>query len=86
MKIREQQNTYRPDMIQLLMEAKNGDLKFGKKLEIDTGFAAAEESSIKLIEQRNKRELNNIDITAQVILFFIAGYDTSATAMSNMLL
>lgn len=44
---RESNNTYRPDMISLLMEARKGKLRYDiEKNESDTGFATAEEISL----------------------------------------
>ncbi|CAH0723081.1 unnamed protein product, partial [Brenthis ino] len=86
MKDREARNIIRPDMIHLLMEAKKGRLgheeKSGNDVQ-DTGFATVEESSVgrKSID----RVWSDMDLTAQAVLFFIAGFETISTAMSFVL-
>ncbi|CAH0723078.1 unnamed protein product, partial [Brenthis ino] len=83
MKDREARNIIRPDMIHLLMEAKKGRLaheeKIGNDVQ-DTGFATVEESSVgrKSID----RVWSDMDLTAQAVLFFIAGFETISTSMS----
>ncbi|CAH0723079.1 unnamed protein product, partial [Brenthis ino] len=84
MKDREARNIIRPDMIHLLMEAKKGQLTYDEKTGNenlqDTGFATVEESSVG--KKSNNRVWSDCDLTAQAVLFFIAGFDTIATAMS----
>jgi cytochrome P450 family 9 len=46
MKNREENKIIRPDMIQLLMEAKKGSLKHESTVDQDAGFATVEESSM----------------------------------------
>lgn len=67
--IRENHNIIRPDMIHLLMEAKKGNLKHERI------FDEMEKILIK------SYSLTDEDITAQVILFFLAGFKTSSTLM-----
>lgn len=77
MTTRERDGIIRPDMIHLLMEAKKGRL-MQEKHDNDAGFATAQET--KVINAK-KTLLTDDDITAQALLFFMAGYDTSATLM-----
>ncbi|KAM3960574.1 cytochrome P450 9e2-like [Aphomia sociella] len=79
MKSREEKNIVRPDMIHLLMQAKKGTLSHEKDTNTaDAGFATVEESSV------GKREINRVwsDLTAQAILFFMAGFETVSSAMA----
>ncbi|CAG5032346.1 unnamed protein product [Parnassius apollo] len=79
---REAKQIFRPDMIHLLMEAKKGRLTHEDKGAIDTdaGFATVEESSVG--KKKIDRVWTDIDIVAQAVLFFIAGFDTVSSAMS----
>lgn len=81
---REAHNIVRPDMIHLLMEAKRGNLTYDQRSkDEDAGFATVEESSV------GKNSINRVwsdtDLIAQALLFFMAGFDTVATAMAFLL-
>ncbi|KAK5641474.1 hypothetical protein RI129_010021 [Pyrocoelia pectoralis] len=81
-KIREEQNITRPDMIHLLMQAGTGQLKDEKDVSVpEAGFAAVQESEIGKNEKKRKFAITNEDITAQVLLFFFAGFDSVSTMM-----
>ncbi|KPJ12394.1 Cytochrome P450 9e2 [Papilio machaon] len=77
---REENNIVRPDMIHLLMEAKKGNLKHESGKDTDAGFATVEESAV------GKNNISYVwkdnDLVAQVLLFFIGGFDTVSTAMT----
>nr|QLI62194.1 cytochrome P450 45 [Streltzoviella insularis] len=85
MKDRETHNTIRPDMIHLLMEAKKGQLTHEDKTaqDEDAGFATVEESSV------GKKDINivwtDIDLIAQAVIFFVAGFETVSSTMSFLL-
>ena len=51
---------------------------------VDTGFATVEESGVHLNRKVMKSELTDIDITAQAMIFFIAGFDTVSLLMCFM--
>lgn len=74
MKIREQQGIVRPDLINLLMQAKKGKLSY--ELEKDTdqavdGFATVEESQVG--RKTVTRSWEDDDLIAQTFIFFFAG-------------
>lgn len=85
-KAREEQNIYRPDMIQLLMDARKGRLKHDDNTDLDTGFATANESLVTTSEKYKTLKFTDDDITAQALIFFVAGFDSTATTISYMML
>lgn len=72
MKYREANSITRPDMIQLLMEAKKGKLKTTEEDKTTDGFATVEESDIGKGEV-NRDLLTDDDLVAQCLVFFLAG-------------
>ncbi|RZC41760.1 cytochrome P450 9e2-like [Asbolus verrucosus] len=81
-KLREAEEIVRPDMIHLLMEARKGRLKHEKTDSgDDAGFATVEESEIGK-NQNYAIEITDEVITAQALVFFIAGFTTSSSLMS----
>ncbi|XP_037872543.1 cytochrome P450 CYP9A22 isoform X1 [Bombyx mori] len=82
MEDREVKEIVRPDMIHLLMEAKQGKLSYDEKStkEADTGFATVEESDVG--KKTINRIWSNTDLIAQATLFFVAGFETISSAMS----
>ncbi|KAF2901445.1 hypothetical protein ILUMI_04742 [Ignelater luminosus] len=81
---REKQALVRRDMIHLLMEARKGRLHDEEQKEAngDAGFATVEESDIGKAAKHQKPQLSDEDITAQALIFFFGGFETSATLMS----
>ncbi|CAH1113648.1 unnamed protein product [Psylliodes chrysocephalus] len=80
MDYREKHKVFRPDMIHLLMEAKYGQLKHDNETsEQDTGYATVQESYIG--KSIRKIKLTDDLITAQALVFFIAGFDTTSNVM-----
>ncbi|XP_016972471.1 cytochrome P450 9c1 [Drosophila rhopaloa] len=71
MKYRKEQNIVRPDMINLLMEAQK---QFKKDQE-----ASKEDASGN---QEDRVKFNDVDLLAQCVLFFSAGFETVATCLS----
>lgn len=80
---RDKNGIIRPDMIQLLMEAKKGSLAHGSVKEDadDAGFATVTEATNEQLKGGQKRVWDDDDLTAQCFLFYIAGFETSATLM-----
>ncbi|XP_017777370.1 PREDICTED: cytochrome P450 9e2-like [Nicrophorus vespilloides] len=79
---RESSNIFRPDMIQLLMMAKKGNLEYQENVkDDDTGFATVDEHYTK--ESKN---LTDDDIVSQALLFFFAGFEPVSTTISFMAL
>lgn len=82
--VREEHGVVRPDMIQQLLEARKG-----KKHEespngiIDTGFATVDESALTA-NKNVKQSLTDLDLAAQALIFFFAGFDTVSTLMYFM--
>lgn len=81
-KMRREKGIVRSDMINLLMEAQNG---IQKKEEVDdNGFASIDENDLSSIEKPALKELTNLDIAAQAMIFFFAGFDSVSSVMSFM--
>uniref|UniRef100_A0A1B0CWX1 Cytochrome n=1 Tax=Lutzomyia longipalpis TaxID=7200 RepID=A0A1B0CWX1_LUTLO len=82
MNYREKHNVFRPDMINLLMEAKKGKLSHqaAEHHHDSAGFATVEESDVG--KKEVKKTLSDDDILAQCFLFFLAGFETVSVAMS----
>ncbi|KAF2899545.1 hypothetical protein ILUMI_06619 [Ignelater luminosus] len=79
--VREKRGIVRPDMVHLLMEARKGQTRNDDNVS-DTGFAVVEESkSVKSSSKLQKPQITDEDITAQVLLFFLGGFDTVSTFM-----
>ncbi|KAK9885344.1 hypothetical protein WA026_010841 [Henosepilachna vigintioctopunctata] len=81
-KIREEQNIKRPDMLGLLIEARKGKHNVQTTDEVkDASFAAVEEH---LAMDEAAQNLTDMDIASQVFVFFLGGFETVSTAMCFM--
>ncbi|XP_045477863.1 cytochrome P450 9e2-like [Harmonia axyridis] len=78
---REKEGTIRPDLIHLLMEARKGKLQQEtSQVTEDTGFATALE--VKDTKIKSDLEISDDLITAQALIFFLAGLETSSALLS----
>ncbi|XP_063706634.1 probable cytochrome P450 9f2 [Culicoides brevitarsis] len=78
---RKENNFYRPDILQLLIEAKDGKLKFeSDQVADEVGFATIDESDVGRREV--KLEWTDTEITAQCLIFFLGGFETVSTLMN----
>ncbi|XP_037039470.1 probable cytochrome P450 9f2 [Bradysia coprophila] len=85
MRIRERDGIIRHDMINLLIQAKQGKLTHEKELETKKtveGFATVEESQVG--KNAVTRKWEDDDLYAQCFIFFFAGFDTVSTVMTFM--
>lgn len=79
--IRESRSIVRPDMIHLLLEAKKGRLQDSAMTkQDDTGFATVDESSYGM--GHKKLPITEDLITAQALVFFLAGFEATSTTLS----
>ncbi|KAK9874653.1 hypothetical protein WA026_005476 [Henosepilachna vigintioctopunctata] len=81
-KLREKTNFKRNDMLGLLIEARKGQQNEDNTDEVkDNSFAATEEH---FAGNQGAGDLSDMDIAAQVFIFFLAGFDTVSSAMCFM--
>lgn len=87
MRNREEKNISRPDMINILMQIRNGTLHHQRQQAQDNdnveGFATVEESDIG--KKDVNRKWTDDELVAQAFLFFAAGFETTATFLSFMM-
>ncbi|KAF5288514.1 hypothetical protein FQA39_LY15382 [Lamprigera yunnana] len=82
LKLRREKGIIRVDMLHLLLEAQKGSLRYEEADIAETGFATVEESNIGKTQPKHKAEVTDEIITAQVFVFFFAGYHTVSTLMA----
>uniref|UniRef100_A0A1S4JSZ5 Uncharacterized protein n=2 Tax=Culex quinquefasciatus TaxID=7176 RepID=A0A1S4JSZ5_CULQU len=78
-KARESQGVVRNDMIDLLLQAKKGELKHHQEKEEQEGFATVQESDLgkgSVVKPMTENEM-----IAQCFIFFIAGFDSVSTSV-----
>lgn len=80
-KVREEKGIVRPDMIHLLMEARKGIKKVEDKDAMETGFATVEEVHVDNFQTIPKAVISDIDVTAQALIFFFAGFESIASVL-----
>lgn len=81
---RKEKNIIRPDMLHLLMESQKGNLKNEEDTQevTEAGFAVAQESDFSKANRKSKFEITDEIITAQVVIFIFAGFETVSTMLS----
>ncbi|KAI5652185.1 cytochrome p450 domain-containing protein [Phthorimaea operculella] len=85
MEEREKLNIHRPDMINILLEAKKGKLQREEKTtDGNDGFANVKEFSVSG-KNNDSREWNDDELVAQAVTFLQAGFETTSTTMSFLL-
>lgn len=75
MKVRKEKSIFRPDMINILMQAREGSLKYqaDEKSKADDGFATVEESEVG--KGNVTRQWSDDDLVAQCLLFFLGEFE-----------
>lgn len=83
MQIRERENIYRPDMINLLMQLRKGNLKHDdeKLAPENEGYAVIAESE-QFTAVAKKINWKDDELVAQCAQFFLAGFETSSLLLS----
>lgn len=85
MDVRQAKNIVRPDMIQLLMQSRKGNPNLQPST-VNTTSTSNDITRITDVKDASdvgaKKELSDQDIIAQCFLFFAAGFDTTANALS----
>ncbi|XP_053669096.1 probable cytochrome P450 9f2 [Anopheles marshallii] len=83
LKTREAHAIVRPDMVNLLMQARKGALKQQREVEERNevkGFATVEEADM---EQTSKSlQMTELEMVVQCLIFFLAGFDTVSTCLT----
>uniref|UniRef100_A0A182JK11 Uncharacterized protein n=1 Tax=Anopheles atroparvus TaxID=41427 RepID=A0A182JK11_ANOAO len=72
----------RPDMVNLLMQARKGALKHQREEEEEKGFATVEESEVGRMQVSKGVEMSESEMVAQCVIFFLAGFDTVSTCLT----
>ncbi|XP_055619252.1 cytochrome P450 9e2-like [Toxorhynchites rutilus septentrionalis] len=78
-KDREDRGVVRPDMINLLIQAKKGQLKHHQEKEQNEGFATVQESDVG--KAQISSTMTDMEMVAQCLIFFLAGFDTVSTCL-----
>lgn len=77
-----QHNIFRPDMVNILMQVREGTLRRSNETgeELDDSFATAKESHVG--QAVVARKWTDDELIAQCFLFFFAGFETASTVLS----
>lgn len=77
---RESHGIVRPDMVNLLIEARKGTLKYQHENEQNEGFATVLESDVG--KAPVTKSMTETEMIAQCLIFFLAGFDTVSTCLT----
>ncbi|XP_065080348.1 cytochrome P450 9e2-like isoform X2 [Ochlerotatus camptorhynchus] len=79
-KEREKLGIVRPDMVNLLMQARKGTLKHQQEKEQQQeGFATVQESEVG--KAQGASTMTDVELVAQCLIFLLAGFDTVSTTL-----
>ncbi|KAF2901229.1 hypothetical protein ILUMI_04957, partial [Ignelater luminosus] len=78
-RFRKEEGIIRPDMIHLLLEARKNHSEYNKQNNLGLGI---KDLDLSQIHRRPKIDITDTDLTAQALVFFIAGFHTASTLMS----
>ncbi|KAF2898150.1 hypothetical protein ILUMI_08020 [Ignelater luminosus] len=81
-RVREENEIVRPDMIHLLMEARKERLKCDEDELKEHHVSSEDKSNLGKVDRKHKTVITDDVMTAQAVVFFLAGFDTVSTAMS----
>lgn len=85
---RDRKNISRPDVIQLLLQAKKGQLQKDKDNDVNdkelTNFAANIEYDVSDSKSKNVSQFDDEDWIGQGVLFFTAGFDTTSNLLQTI--
>lgn len=81
---REERGLIRPDMVHILLQARKGKLIKEEKSELETEFAVAHDNTSEKISPKQMSQLTDEDITAQAVIFFFAGFETTSVLICFM--
>ncbi|XP_021705963.1 probable cytochrome P450 9f2 [Aedes aegypti] len=76
---RESHGIIRHDMIDLLLQARKGTLKYQEEKDDQEGFATVQESDVGKVEM--SKSMTEAEMIAQCLIFFLGGFDTVSSCI-----